>query len=458
MARVVEYSGVTHNSVDVWITGLDGNYSSDGRKIYWYALDTENDVIYSGDSSGIWMQSLGAATTTSTLFTLCDLEPDTTYEVYAKITNIVGLPYDVYTDESAYITTDTEPFVYDLTPVNPVVLSTSENSVDIAWGLAPDANYYKIRYEESRTTYVINTYGEHESGGYVDYTINNLTYGRRYAIDMAGVAPDGSISQYVPCLYGTDGHFYIPPPEPTVSASVSGDSITVSVSSVPFCDNFGEFTVSLYSNNRIINANLVATNEINPGTSTIQNYTGSTTFSNLADGIYAVRVASCLYVDGSYTIYRTFSELKNITVQTHQSAPSAWDWLSSNGNASSGQTQDAGYAVGYAGFGGGLCSEFHHLVWNDLVNKVHEFMVYTGANTWTIQTAMYDFPAGTTFETMLQNATMTQYDRTLTARKFNIVRYCIGNMNSTELDDREIGEYVYGWQILRLTERLNGIQ
>lgn len=116
-----------------------------------------------------------------------------------------------------------------------------------------------------------------------------------------------------------------------------------------------------------------------------------------------------------------------------------WSWTKSNNNATASQTQKAYTAITNKGY----VTDFSYIVWNDLVDKVKEILDATGGS-WD---ASY-----TTFAA----AKMTSSDKTLTAAKFNSLRYNIGSHYSTGIAEKIPGDYVYGWYITTLAECING--
>ena len=115
-----------------------------------------------------------------------------------------------------------------------------------------------------------------------------------------------------------------------------------------------------------------------------------------------------------------------------------WSWYSSNGLASASQTARAYDAVS----SGGNISEFSHLVWNDMVDKVKEILDATG-DTWYSGYETY-------------SATRMSYsDKELTASRFNALRDNIGQHIATGISPVSRGDIVYGWYFTRLADRIN---
>lgn len=115
-----------------------------------------------------------------------------------------------------------------------------------------------------------------------------------------------------------------------------------------------------------------------------------------------------------------------------------WDWSVSNGSATAAQTQKAYTAITSRG----AVSDFSYLVWNDLVNKVNDVKAEAGFS-WN------------TKYLSLSNTLMTSSSKTLTADRFNSLRYNIGIHESTGLNEVYTGDEVYGWYFTTLTDTLN---
>ena len=132
------------------------------------------------------------------------------------------------------------------------------------------------------------------------------------------------------------------------------------------------------------------------------------------------------------TIELDFAEFDEPTVEK-------WSWSRAQGGAAKAQVVAAYNAVN----GKGATTDFHHNVWNAMVDKVKEILDYLGED-WN---EYYDVDyAGT-------KITETPYE--LTAQKFNSLRYNIGFHYSTGIDEVESGDDVLGWYFTRLTDRIN---
>ncbi len=101
----------------------------------------------------------------------------------------------------------------------------------------------------------------------------------------------------------------------------------------------------------------------------------------------------------------------NATTEKDGQAVTLWSWSASNGSASASQTQAARDAVA----GHGAVEDFSHLVWNDMVDKVAEMRNAAGLSpVWN-----------PTYLTQ-SNTKMSSTDKTMTAARYNSLRYNIG--------------------------------
>jgi len=115
-----------------------------------------------------------------------------------------------------------------------------------------------------------------------------------------------------------------------------------------------------------------------------------------------------------------------------------WNWGLSNGNASANATTAAYYAVR----GNGLTSDFSYLVWNDMVDKVVEILDAKGLS-WNSSFLS------------ISATKMSSRDKTLTASRFNSLRYNIGLHYSTGINTVSKGDIVYGRYFITLTNCMN---
>lgn len=115
-----------------------------------------------------------------------------------------------------------------------------------------------------------------------------------------------------------------------------------------------------------------------------------------------------------------------------------WNWNYSNGGASDSQTRAAYNAVS----SNGKTSDFSYLVWNDMADKVREILESKNL-TWNSRFATY------------ADTKMSYYDKTLTAERFNSLRYNIGLHHSTGIDTVYRGDTIFGWYFTTLTYCMN---
>lgn len=111
--------------------------------------------------------------------------------------------------------------------------------------------------------------------------------------------------------------------------------------------------------------------------------------------------------------------------------PSTWSWTQAEINAFNNK---------------GKISVLTYQRWNAFVNAVVSVAKWKVGSSYT----QYD----------LGNALMTSSSKTLTADRFNKVRYAIGSMNSLGSGITQVssGDPVYGWYFTQLADRLNSIK
>ena len=115
-----------------------------------------------------------------------------------------------------------------------------------------------------------------------------------------------------------------------------------------------------------------------------------------------------------------------------------WSWSSSNGFATAAQTAAAYNAITNNGF----VSDFSYVVWNDMVSKANN-VLSASSGSWNSKYATYS-------DTLINAA-----DKTLTATKFNSLRYNIGLRASTGISEVSTGDTVYGSYFIILANSLN---
>lgn len=138
-----------------------------------------------------------------------------------------------------------------------------------------------------------------------------------------------------------------------------------------------------------------------------------------------------LYATGEFT-----------TRSSSSSAVDLWSWTSSNGSASDAQTKAALDVLQ----GTRTADEFSHLVWNDLVDKIAE-----------AREARPDISVG--WDNAYATKTNTKADAgdTLSARRFNSIRYNINNMKGVSVPYVSAGDEILGSTIISLVDTLNRV-
>ena len=145
--------------------------------------------------------------------------------------------------------------------------------------------------------------------------------------------------------------------------------------------------------------------------------------------------------NAAYTLHIVFTP--SSTTET----VAKWSWTASNGSASVTETSEAYNAVKKKQ----STKNFSHLVWNDMVDKVHDVIkAYSRSADWDSSYAPYE------------NTKMNSAPYYLTAVKFNSLRNnieIVGGWLSlgyrTDIGKVESGDYVYGEYFTTLADYIN---
>ena len=163
---------------------------------------------------------------------------------------------------------------------------------------------------------------------------------------------------------------------------------------------------------------------------------GSVTFSNLtANTQYEIY---CEIYHGSTLLASLEGLVTTSTSSGGGVSLDLWSWTESNGTATVYETQEAYRALTQALY----VKLFSHNVWNDMVNKVKATLDYIGA-VWDNSYESYN------------DTLMTVSDRTLTASRFNSLRYNIGSHYSTGISEVQAGDEVNGDYLIMLGRVIN---
>ena len=132
------------------------------------------------------------------------------------------------------------------------------------------------------------------------------------------------------------------------------------------------------------------------------------------------------------------------TFQTSSGAAESafWSWELSNGSATDEQTRNA-YAIL---LGERRADDFSHEVWNDLVEKIAE-----------TREARPDISVSWDNAYATKAATKAAAGDTLSAKRFNSIRYNINNMTGVGVDYVSSEDVILGENILKLVDKLNEV-
>lgn len=172
------------------------------------------------------------------------------------------------------------------------------------------------------------------------------------------------------------------------------------------------------------------------------NSTFEETITGLDPGTRYYWEAQLGYVSSGSIVWLDLYDSGSFTTEEETINVDPWSWTSSNGSASSSQTRTAHNVL----MGTETADRFSHLVWNDLVDKAYEVRSARGY-TWDTDGGNYPSVSGC----------KVSAGETLSARKYNGVRYNIGSILSTGIFDQSPGDKITGYKIYHLTEVLNEI-
>lgn len=206
--------------------------------------------------------------------------------------------------------------------------------------------------------------------------------------------------------------------DPTFSTSQTTSSVTIKVVDP---GDYSYFSYSLRdADNNIISA------------ATDYSKTTTKTYSGLDPNTeYIIVVSWSTSTTGMGNYERHYVTTDSLSVEY-------WSWTISNGSATAAQTKAAYNAI----TGNGSTSGFSYKVWNDMVEKVVDILHAQGGYFNTSYLS-YD-------ETL-----MTATDKTLTADRFNSLRYNISLNASTGITDRAPGDVVLGSYFITLANCMN---
>lgn len=456
----IAISDTTPSSVSLYLGGLDTSWNDGTRTANWSLWNDDTSKSYTG-------HTIANGVSSSSVITISGLEPDTKYSVTCRVYHGSTLLATI----SGYVTTDEEQTSWYSSYKNIGTISDTYNRYFYAEEYT--LYYHRVVFENSGTA----TFYCDSSLDTVAFLSTKSTYntktGKPSNIIASGDDENGSDFSFtydvtagtpyyvfVRCYYTDDSgylDFYIEPPEatPTWSATttaigqLSSDySITTSLSAYTLRRFRMTFAVSgtatFYTSSSLDTLGYLSTKD------TFDSSSGEPT-SILASGddynsdrdfrfTYNVTAGTTYYLfvrcysetsSGSPTVY--------IEVPTEKISVTKWGWSISNGNASASLTSNAYYAL----VNKTAVTNFSYLVWNDLVDKVKEILDATN-DSWDSSYASY------------ASTKMTSSNKTLTATKFNSLRYNIGSHYSTGISDKVSGEPVYGDYILTLATCING--
>lgn len=287
-----------------------------------------------------------------------------------------------------------------LAPDNPTSVSSSNtsSSITFSWS-ATGVDHYQISWSGDASGLDTNYSGTSK-------TISGLSEGDSVTMLVKSCGPDVCQSGWT----SETGSIPAPPPPSTPTGltitSITKNSMRWDWNSVSDADDY-DFILS------------GGTSVSNTVTDTYASFSGLTPDTEYCLKVRACNTGGC----SSYTINVCDFTDANIP------RPSNWSWTTAENSAFNNN---------------GTISTITYQRWNEFVERVDDFRLYYNDNN------------GTTIELSLA-AYMGSSSRTMTATRFNLVRNCINQMNSTSVSTVSSGDIVYGSYFTGLTSSLNGI-
>ena len=165
----------------------------------------------------------------------------------------------------------------------------------------------------------------------------------------------------------------------------------------------------------------------------IYNDFGTVTFTNLPTDNYRIWVYVYTTASGSYIASEAYPSATRWMSVTAASAPAYWSWTASTAR------RKAQTALNNKG----AVSDFSYTVWNELCEKVLEIRQALGSG-WN------------SYYLTFAKTKMTASDKTLTAARYNSLRYNVGVSYSTGIGEVSSGDIVKGQiHFLNLTDKIN---
>ena len=364
----------------------------------------------------------------SELITIEDLDSSTDYllELYDGDGELLFEDYGFETKSASYV---------DLTPIGP---TTTRYNDGFTFKFLPceDATSYEVKVERNGVT-------TSKTATYPSIRITGLDYCEQYTMyaRAKNSSKTGSWVFGYPCT--------VAPPKPIItSVDVSNREISVAweLAEATSKELNIYFELENYDTEDIEYSDCISTS----------NDSGVYTFPAVEKGDYII------YMQVGYQVSSTVELLclngsnaywESETVTVANDRPDNWSWNGNDMTASNAQTKMAYTAVTEL-LG---TDQFSYKVWNDMVEKVGEFLSYKDYYSAKIGTNSFGFTTSTKCSTILNQAKMTSSSRTLTATRFNSLNCCICKMKSTGIGKVSKGDTVKGSYFTTLMSKLNAI-
>ncbi|MBR4155389.1 MAG: hypothetical protein IKU01_01620 [Bacteroidales bacterium] len=396
---------LSHNAIRATFT-YDSNYPY--YRLRWKA-SSSSTWIYSGSSYTSYSATVD--------YSIGSLSANTQYNIEVLVaTNSSG------SNSTSGATTNSST----LPPQSANVSITSTGTTTVNGKITIDSNYRYLqamyRKESETTLKYYPTNLTYQSGTNWTFQITGLSTDTDYILNGRGSATGETSYAYT--ILSTGLSFYTRPSYSDLSATTN--SITARISGLS----------SSYTGQRIIYmvAYLNGTEAGRTNQTINAGVTGSVdvTVGNLSPGTnYTIELSIYRYVDTTTYFMGSYSR------STEGFSITQWDWDNANSTANPyPATKSETQAAYNACYNGTAVSNFKWKVWNDLVYKVSEARVAGGNNDWNENYLS------------IQNTLMSDSSKTLTAARYNSLRYNIGSIynvpNAHKINEVSAGDEVNG--------------
>ena len=406
MATVSKVSSTT-SSITVKVSGFSTSYS--------YTRTVYAQAYLNGTKVSETQQDVSPGSSSTSNMKISGLSSGTEYniQIYCYLPDQGQTVYLTSADYSTSMPSPSAYFSSITATKNTLTVSVPKDSnyryVQLSWKKHSSSSYSSSNYYPSSTSYQSKTANW-------TYEISGLSVDTQYDLRLyVATSSSGANST----LADTDSAWTKADPKVTY-VSKTETSITGIVTGLSSNYSYSR-TVSL---DAYLNGTKVKTASVSIGANVTSS--GNITVTGLSSGTtYEIQAWVTLY-DGSNVYIGSFTE----TTDSPTPTVTPWSWTSANSTVNPSHTAEATAAQTTAARNAcqnkTAVSNFKYQVWNDLVYKVSEARVASGHSEWNTNNGTY---------ATRTNTLMTSSSKTLTALRYNSMRYNLGELYSTGISD-----------------------